>query len=165
MFFILKKMCSGNDGQSFSSADVKFTYDMIVHPDVATPRKSGFEMVSSLEIPDAYTVVVRYREPYARALASWGLEMLPRHLLKDVLPSDLNTHAFSRNPVGTGPYRFVRWIDKQYIELESNPDYFGGKVKIGRYVYRFIPESATRLLEMKADQIDSTDLFSGSVCK
>jgi peptide/nickel transport system substrate-binding protein len=101
-------------------------------------------------------VVVRYKQPYAPALESWGQGIIPKHLLENV--ADINTAAFNRSPVGTGPYKFVRWKDKQFIELAANADYYEGKPHIARYVFKFIPEQSTQFLELKAGSIDTMSL-------
>jgi peptide/nickel transport system substrate-binding protein len=85
-------------------------------------------------------------------LESWGLGIIPEHLLKG---QDLGKAEFNKHPVGTGPYRFVRWTPNQSIELAANPDYYEGKPHIRRYLLRIIPEAGTRLMELKSEGIDS----------
>jgi peptide/nickel transport system substrate-binding protein len=156
IIFTLRKGLKWQDGEPLTSHDVAFTYHVVMDPKTATPAKSSFEPVSSVETPDDLTFVAHYKEPFAPALESWGTGILPEHLLKD--EKDINRSAFNRNPVGSGPYKFVRWADKQFVELEANPLYFEGKPYISRYVQRFIPEPATQLLELKTGGIDQSDL-------
>ena len=100
--------------------------------------------------------MVTYKKPFAPALESWSLGVLPKHLLEN--DKDINSSAFNRQPVGTGPYQFVQWKDKQFIELAANPGYYEGKPHIARYVSRFIPEESTQLLEFKAGGVDQVGL-------
>lgn len=153
--FRLRPGVKWHDGAPFSSADVKFTVESILDPKVASPRKSGFELLERLETPDPLTVVARYKRPFAPALQAWGIGIAPRHLLEG---KDVNEDPFNRNPVGTGPYRFVKWVDKQYIELAANPHYHEGPVRIRRVLLRHIPEAATQLLELRTGGIDSMSL-------
>jgi peptide/nickel transport system substrate-binding protein len=143
------------DGAPFTSADAKFTVDCVLDPKVASPLKSGFDLVQSMATPDPLTLVVRYKKPFTPALEAWSLGLLPRHLL---LGKDINTDPFNRRPVGTGPYRFKEWKDKQYVEFEANPAYYEGPVHIARVLVKFVPESATQLLELKTAGIDGMTL-------
>jgi peptide/nickel transport system substrate-binding protein len=153
--FKLRPGVKWQDGQPFTSADVKFTVDSILDPKVASPRKSDFDLLEKVETPDALTVVARYKKASAPALSYWGIGIAPKHLLEG---KDLNSDGFNRKPIGTGPYRLTEWKDKQYMELEANPDYWEGKVHIAKIRIRFIPEPATQFLELKTGGIDSMTL-------
>ena len=62
-----------------------------------------------------------------------------------------------RNPVGTGPFRFVKWADGDYITLERNEDYWGEKPALKTLTYRVIKEPASRFLELRAGTVDGVD--------
>ena len=62
-----------------------------------------------------------------------------------------------RNPVGTGPFRFVKWADGDYITLERNEDYWGPKPALKTLTYRVIKEPASRFLELRAGTVDGVD--------
>ena len=108
-----------------------------------------------MRVLDSYTVEVTYKEPFAPALASWGMGIVPKHLLQG--ENLLNT-GFARKPIGTGPYRFSRWRSGEKLELEANPDYFEGRPMIDRYIYRIIPDPATVFLELLTENLDSAGL-------
>ena len=66
-----------------------------------------------------------------------------------------NATEYSQHPVGTGPYKFVRWDKGQRIILEKNADYWGGdKAELDRVSFVFIPEAATRISALKAGEVD-----------
>lgn len=155
--FYLKKGVKWQDGEEFTSADVKFTYDSFMDPKVKTSYRSSFELVAGVDTPDKYTVKVRYKKPYAPALESWGMSIIPSHLLKD---KDLNTAEFNRKPVGTGPYRFKSWTTAQSVELTANKDYFEGEPYITNYIYRIIPDQSVQFMEMMAGSLDTMLLNS-----
>jgi peptide/nickel transport system substrate-binding protein len=155
IIFKLRPGVLWHDGQPFTSADVKFTVESILDPKVASPRKSNFDFLEKVETPDPLTVIAHYKKGFAPALQYWGIGMAPRHLLEG---KDVNTDPFNRHPIGTGPYKFKQWKDKQFIELEANPAYWEGKVHIAKVLLRFIPESATQLLELKTGGIDAMTL-------
>jgi peptide/nickel transport system substrate-binding protein len=155
ILFHLRKGVTWHDGAPFTSKDVEFTYKKLIDPLVKTPYSGDFERVASLEASDEYTVRVTYKEPFAPALASWGMWIMPEHLLKD---EDLNKTHYSRRPVGTGPYKFKSWLTAEKIELVSNHEYFEGRPYIDRYIYRIIPDESTIFLELQVQGVDLTGI-------
>jgi peptide/nickel transport system substrate-binding protein len=149
--FHLRKGVTWHDGQPFTSADVLFTYQMYINPDVPTSYAEDFLQVAKAEAPDPYTFKVTYEQPYAPALESWGTPVHPKHLLEG---QDVTKSPLSRSPVGTGPYKFVKWDAGEKVELLANPDYFEGKPYIHRIVYRVIPDTSTQFLELQAGGLD-----------
>jgi peptide/nickel transport system substrate-binding protein len=153
--FVLRPNVRWHDGAPVTARDVRFTYEKLIDPAVRTPYSSSYELVESLQVLDERTVQVRYREPFAPALESWMMGIIPEHLLSR---EDLNTTAFLRRPVGHGPFRFVRWKTGELIELAANPDYFEHRPYLDRYLYRIIPDSATMLLELLTGGVDLMSL-------
>lgn len=155
IIFHLRRNVRWHDGKPFTASDVEFTYRKLIDPSVKTPYSGDFQLVKSFEIIDEYTVKVTYAEPFAPALSSWGMSVMPRHLLER---EDLNTTPCARRPVGTGPYKFKSWKTQNKIELVSNRDYFEHRPFIGRVVYRVIPDHAAIFLELQTEGIDSAGL-------
>jgi peptide/nickel transport system substrate-binding protein len=153
--FHLRRNILWHDGKPFTSDDVKFTYEKLVDPAVRTPYGPDYERVSRLDTPDAHTVVVTYKEPFAPALESWTRGILPRHVYGT---GDFNEHPANRRPVGTGPYKFKEWVTDEKIVLEANPDYFEGRPHIDRYIFRVIPDNAVQFLELRNESVDSMGL-------
>jgi len=149
--FHLRENVKWHDGAAFTARDVEFTYKKLISPAVKTPYGGDFERIKSLDIVDEHTVKVTYKEPFAPALSSWGMWIMPEHLLKN---EDLNKTTFSRNPIGTGPYKFKSWKTGEKIELVSNREYFEGRPYIDRYIYRIIPDEATIFLELQTNGVD-----------
>ena len=153
--FHLRHGVKWHDGVPFTSADVLFTYKLLVDPDTPTAYSERYKQVSQALAPDPYTFIVRYKKPLASALISWGMAIHPEHLLagKDIAQSPL-----ARAPIGTGPYRFVEWLPGEKIVLERNPDYFEGAPYIKRIVYRIIPDMTTMFLELQSGGLDQMGL-------
>ncbi len=127
----------------------------MIDPNVATPYSQDFLRVKDARILDDYTFQVIYEEPFAPALVSWGMGIIPKHLLEN---EDLNTSDYNRNPIGTGPYKFKEWITGQRIVLEAFDNYFEGRPYIDQYITRIIPDRATMFLELQRQGIDCMDL-------
>ncbi len=153
--FNLKRGVRWHDGQPFTAEDVLFTYNLTIDPNTPTAYAGDFLRVEKAQVIDPYTFKVKYKEPFAPALTSWGASILPKHLLEK---EDITKTTFGRNPVGTGPYLFKEWKTGEKIVLVSNQDYFEGRPRIDGYVMRIIPDMATMFLELRAKGIDRMGL-------
>ncbi len=105
--------------------------------------------VEAIEATDEYTVVFKLKRVEAPFLANLGMDFAdiisPTAFMK-------NPKEFVRNPVGTGPHKFVKWVKDDRIILEANKDYWD-KSKgpfLDKFVFRVIPENSVRFLELKA---------------
>jgi peptide/nickel transport system substrate-binding protein len=158
--FTLRDNIKWHDGTPFTADDVVFTYHAMVHPKTPTAYKEDFRAVERIEAVDPLTVRIAYARPYAKALQSWSMWMLPKHLLaRYVEEGRLREAPQNRNmPIGTGPYRFREWRPGEKVVLTANPDYFEGRPFISRIVYRVIPSQATIFLELKAKGVDTANL-------
>ena len=153
--FHLRKNVKWHDGHPFTAEDVKFTYHSLIDPNIPTPYGGDFKMIKTIEVVDDYTVKVIYKEPFAPGLTSWGMPIMPKHILEG---QNFLTTDFARNPIGTGPYKFMRWKTGERIDLVSNHEYFKHRPFIDRYIYRVIPDPATMFLELQTLGIDSMGL-------
>lgn len=153
--FYLRRGVKWHDGHEFTAEDVLYTYKTIINPKTPTAYAEDFLQVKKAEAVDRFTFRVVYAKPFAPALASWGLNILPAHLLegKDITKSEL-----ARNPVGTGPYRFGEWTPGQRVVLESFHSYFEGRPYIDRRIFRIIPDTSTMYMELKAGGLDMMSL-------
>lgn len=142
-----------HDGAPFAARDVKFTYDALMDDRVASPRKSDYELVLSLDTPDESTVRVVYRRPFSPALESWMMSILPAHLLANLAP-DQWPLKFNRAPIGTGPFKFAEWRTNQFVRVARNDDYFRGRPHLDGIVFRTLPDPLTLRLAFETRQID-----------
>ena len=166
--FHLRPNVRFHDGQIFSSNDVKFTYEAIMNPRNLSPRVSDYEPVKSVEVIDPLTVRVVYKRLYSPALGTWGMGILPEHLLndkalrvealrlgKDPETFSMRQSAFNRHPVGCGPFVFREWKSDQYITLDRFNDYWEGPPNYKHFNYRIIPDLLTQEMEFYAGTIDA----------
>ena len=154
--FHLRKGVKWHDGAPFTSDDVMFTYRRMIDPRTPTAYGEDFKQVQRAAAPDPHTFVVEYARPFAPALASWGMHVLPKHLLEKY--PDISKSPLNKKPVGTGPYRFVEWKTGEKVVFDVSPDYFEGKPYIARVITRVIPDQATMFLELKSGGVDTMTL-------
>jgi peptide/nickel transport system substrate-binding protein len=140
-----------HDGAPFTAHDVEFTIDLFQDPDFDNPAGVQAARGASVEVIDDSTLTLtfgQYRSDY-----NWvGREVfLPKHLLEGLDPAETGEWEFWESPVGNGPYRFVRMVPNQLIELEANPDYFRGKPAVDRVFIRVMGNAST---ELQSGQVD-----------
>jgi peptide/nickel transport system substrate-binding protein len=146
------------DGAPFSSRDVAFTWRAIMSNANNVNSHNGYDHVATVTTPDPLTVVFRLRERFAPFVATVFAEsdnpycILPAHLLEHY--PNLNDIPFNAAPVGTGPFKVVRWVRGDHIELSANDDYFRGKPKLRRIIVRDIPDENTALNALRSREVD-----------
>jgi peptide/nickel transport system substrate-binding protein len=149
--FRLRKGVKFHNGEAFDADAVKFSLDRLRDPELKNRQAGNFRLVSSVDVVDKYTVRIVTSKPFPtleNQLALRGAVMAPRHFKgKDKAFAD-------RNPVGTGPYKFVRWSKDEQIVLEANEQWWGGAPKVKTIVFRPIPEHAVRVAALQAGEVD-----------
>ena len=133
-----------HDGVPVTAHDVKYTLDLLGHPDLDEYR---FDSVAVL---DDSTVLIANRQHYYID----DVVYYPRHLIRDLEPAQFYDWEFWRRPVGNGPYRFVDYEPVTGMELEANQDFFNGKPAIERVVLRFLGSVDAGLNELLAGNVD-----------
>jgi peptide/nickel transport system substrate-binding protein len=122
--FHLRKGVKWHDGQPFSSADVKTTFDRVLNPSFQSPRCGSMlkPIVASVELVDPHTVQFNLKfpaAPFLPSLASAWCRIAAKHVL--------DKHGDLTRPeaqIGTGPFKFKRYERGNVVEWEKNKDYF-----------------------------------------
>lgn len=152
--FRLRREVTWQDGAPFTADDVLFTYESIMNDAVASPRKPDFTLIYELQIPSSHEVLVRYRRPYAPALNSWRMSIIPAHILRPHPPSWW-AENFNRRPVGTGPFKIGEWRTNEFIRLDRNPNYWRSPGPwLDGVVFRVLPDPLTLRLAFETRQVD-----------
>ena len=142
-----------HDGHPHTSADVKFTADAMSNGDWKPESTDGFDRITSVDTPDSLTAVVHYKEVYAPYVWQFARGTLPAHVLRG--RSIDKAADYNRNPLGTGPYHVVEWKTGEYILLERAQNYWRGAAfpRINRILFRFIPNTSTRINQLKSGEV------------
>lgn len=151
--FQLREGVTWHDGEPFTAADVKYTFDWVLDPANAAPNRGLYADVDKIEVVDDHVVSFHLSKPYSFLLNNIArISVLPKH--------HGDREDFRQKPIGTGPYFLVSWTRDDRMVLKANDNYWGGKPKMPNLVFRTIPEDSTRLLAFEAGEID---IFQGGV--
>lgn len=134
-----------HDGRPLTAADVLFTYRCMLDDTFVSAKKGGYRELQSVEAPDPYTVVFHLKSPFESFPVN--LNVLP------IVPAGSGPEI-REHPIGTGPYRFVRYDVDDKVVLEANQDYWGGAPKNGGLVLKIVPDEVMRGLELRKGTID-----------
>jgi peptide/nickel transport system substrate-binding protein len=140
----LRKGVRFHDGHELTSADVVHTFRSILDPDFVTPLKGGYRELQSVDARDRYTVVFTLTRPFTS---------FPINLMRAIVPAGAGPD-FRDRPVGTGPYRFVRYSVDDQLEVAAFPDYFDGRPQNDGVIVKITPDDVMRGLELRKGTVD-----------
>ncbi|MEU6048894.1 ABC transporter substrate-binding protein [Streptomyces xanthochromogenes] len=144
-----------SDGKPFSAKDVVFTYTKILDPKTNNPSKGELDAVKSVEAQGDDTVVFTLKYPYAPFAERTVLPVVPEHVAAQ---QDVNSGAFSRAPVGTGPYTLAKWSKGEKITFAANPTYWGGTPAVKKFTMAVIKDDDVRATRLRAGDLDGAIL-------
>jgi peptide/nickel transport system substrate-binding protein len=158
--FSLDPRARWHDGRPVRASDVRFTVALLKDSTVGSPIAANLVNVDSVSAPDSLTAVAWYhrRTPEQFFDLVYNVAVLPEHVLADVPRAELRTSAFATHPVGSGPYRFARWVPSTVLELHADSNYYRGRPAIDRIAWAKTPDptaASVRLARGEADFIET----------
>src|SRR6185503_4314162 len=151
----LAEKWSWQDGQPFTSKDVKYTFDMLREAPEATqklrlnPRKDWYANVEAVEAADAHTVIFRMKRPQPSILMMLASGYTP------VYAAHVPPATYRTGCVGTGPFKLKEWRKGEFVEYVKNPDYFvKGRPYLDGLKYIVINEPGTRIAALQTGQVE-----------
>ena len=139
-----------HDGSPFTAKDVKASFERVLDPTKKMTARGNHAKIKGVDIVDDYTVRFRTDGPYP--LFVERMTALVIHSEKALREKP---HEWvQENPIGTGPYKLVRWNRKQEHLLVRNDDYWGAKPHFKHVRIRIIPEQATQIAELISGGVD-----------
>ena len=145
-----------HDGKKFTVDDVKFTLDTILDPAHHSGLRAQLGDISRVEVVDDLTVRITLKRPLSSLPFKLQVGIVPKHILQGKV---LNTDPFSQDsPIGTGPFKFESRRRGEYLVYTANKDFYLGPPKIDRLIYKIIPDSNVRLLQLLKGEIDVAGL-------
>ena len=139
--FHLKSGIRFSDGRELTARDVKFTYDSIIDPALASAKRAGLTELKSIEAPDDRTIVITTTRPYAPAL-----EMGLYGVVPDRTAPPAKSLAVA--PPGTGPFVMTKYVHDDSVWLDRNPHRPAGPGSPQGIVFKIVPDPTVRALEL-----------------
>lgn len=154
--FHLREDVVWHDGEPFTSADVRYSFEEVLTEFHARTAASVGAVLEEIETPDDHTVIFRFEHPYAPLLQQLDVgeaPIVPRHVFEGTDPLE---NPANMEPVGTGPFQFVSYTPDSEIVLERNPDYFRGDdwPFLDRVVMRIIPDAGSQIVALEGGEVD-----------
>src|SRR6266702_2808254 len=137
-----------HNGNQLTSADVKWTLDSLLSGKIRSAKTNAYRYVDRVAAPDAFTVVIKLKEPYAALL--WNLSDGAMGVVPDGSGDELGRH-----PIGTGPFRFVSEAPDHEVVIERNEQYWGKRAGLARVRFNVVPDATTRALELRKGSADA----------
>lgn len=169
----LQKDANWSDGQPFTTEDVLFTLNLMANPEVQSRGLATLNVIEGLdengrllegetsikgiEIIDEKTFTVTTKKPVDMNFLKQNLghlvHFVPKHVLKDIEPSELHQHPFMENPdVTNGPFTLEKLSSDSFVELNANPGYYRGAPKIGKLFFKVMP-AANLVAQLQTEEI------------
>ncbi len=172
--FFLDNRAEFHDGEPVTAEDVKYTYEMFLHPDYSGVRASNFtpilgaeefqngeaDEVRGIKVIDDYTIEITLSKVHAPFLTvTTGFGILPEHILSEYDPVDMKKIDFNQNPIGSGPFEFVEYKTDEYTRLSAFENYRQGRPYLDNVVWRYVDEPALVIM-LEKGEIDYAQIMA-----
>lgn len=146
--FKLRAGVKFHDGTDMTAEDVKFSLDRARAEDSTNAQKALFAGIADVKVVDDTTVQVTLTAPNGGFITNmaWGDAVI-------VAPESIENAA--TNPIGTGPFKFSRWVQGDRVELVENPDYWGDKPALKSATFKFISDPSAAFAAVMAGDVDA----------
>lgn len=161
----LREGVTFHDGTDFSAADVKYNIEWQLDPENNAPNKGLLGPIEKVEVVDPLTLRVDFEQPFPQALMRWsraldGIVPEGSHgdRSKEKGAAGFAGTQLSRNPVGTGPFKFVEWVSGSHITVEKFDDYWvEGVPAVEKAVFEIIPDQSAKEAALISGSVDIID--------
>ena len=155
-----------SDGVALTARDVKWSWHAIVDGDNNVVSRHGYDLISAIDTPNPYTVVVHLKQKFAPFVDTFFAEsdqpymIAPAHVLASY--TNINQIPFNSAPtVSDGPFKFVKWAHGDHVRLDRNDDFFLGKPHLSQVYIQIVPDEDTAVSLLRTHGIDY--IFQASI--
>ena len=140
------------NGDPFTSADVKYTYEYFMNPENVTISGVDFEAIETVETPDDATVVVTLKTVYPAFIA----KVATMQILPSKYHAEIGEEAYKGQPIGTGAFKLKEWRPAEYTLLEAYDEHFRGRPHLDEIRMNVVPEASVRAIALETGDADSS---------
>jgi peptide/nickel transport system substrate-binding protein len=153
--FKLRQGVTFHNGDPFTPQDVIDSWQMIMNPDFGAFNQLGWDKITDIAVAEAdpTSIVMTTSEIYAPFISYVGTGNPIAPASELAKGPEQFREEYGRNPIGTGPMKFIEWKASEQITLERNPDYWGGASKIEQIFYRIVPDDNTQLVQLRTGEL------------
>ncbi len=144
---VLREGVTFHDGSALDAEAVVASLERFLDPSATRPGRFVLAAISAVTAIDETTVDIVTTAPFAPLLAHLA------HPVTAIVPV-AHSDTLARQPIGSGPFQFVNWVDNSEVVLRAYPDYWGGEAAIDEVVIRIIPEISTQVVELQTGGVD-----------
>jgi peptide/nickel transport system substrate-binding protein len=137
-----------HDGRPLTARDVKWTFDSLLEGKIRSTKSAAYRFVDHVDAPDESTVVFHLQEPNSTLL--WNLS----EGASGIVPFG-SLDEMTRNPIGSGPFKFVSAEQDKELIVARNENYWGTKPRLARVRFTVVPDATTRALELRKGSADA----------
>src|SRR4029079_9704287 len=149
--FELEDNVTFHNGEKFTAEDVKFTFERIKDPKTASPSAVQYAALESVEVASPTRAVFHLSKPFGPFLTNVAATWIQNR--KAVEGSDP-----ARSPVGTGPFKFVDWVQGDHLTLDKNPTYFkSGRPFLDKITFVFRQVDESRIQGLRSGELNWVD--------
>jgi peptide/nickel transport system substrate-binding protein len=157
LVFDLDPRARWHDGVPVTARDVVFTFRRARDPDIAPSLAALLRHISDVRAEGDHRVVISFHDVYGEQFfdATYYVQPIPAHLLASFEPDAVRRSPFVQAPVGDGPYRWVRSVPGETVELAAEPGFFLGRPGLGRVIFRTASDPAARMNLLLSGEADA----------
>lgn len=157
LVFDLDPRARWHDGVPVTARDVVFTFRRARDPEIAPSLAALLRHISDVRAEGDHRVVITFHDVYGEQFfdATYYVQPVPAHLLASLAPEAIAGSPFVHAPVGDGPYRWVRAVPGETVELAAEPDFFLGRPGLSRVIFRTASDPAARMNLLLSGEADA----------
>ncbi|MBY6053491.1 glutathione ABC transporter substrate-binding protein [Cytobacillus firmus] len=145
--FKLRQGVTFHDGEPFNAEAVKTSFERIMKDESLRLNSRGFNLITSIDVMDEFQIKVTLKEPYAGMLTRFvSSKILSPKLIND------SSSDIGKTPVGTGPFKFVEWVQGDHLTVERFDDYWNKADRVKKITYKPVPENGSRVAMLKTGE-------------
>jgi peptide/nickel transport system substrate-binding protein len=145
-----------HDGKPVRSSDVRFTFQSNTDSTLGSGVRALVSNIDSVTTPDSSTAVFWFhaRTPQQFYDATFQMPIMPEHVWQGIAPSAWRGSEPSKHPIGSGQYRFVRWVPRAVVELAADTGNYRGPPRLSRVIWSIAPDFNTALTRFLSGETD-----------